>query len=138
MKASVLYRIASGLLLLFAIGHTLGFRQIDPGWGVDSAIGALKSARFAVQGFQRTYWDFYTGFGLFVTVFLLFAAVVAWQLGGLSQEVLAAMPVVTWGLGLSFVVVTFLSWRYFFVVPLAFSALITICLILAARVGGRP
>jgi len=29
----VLYRIASVLLLLFAIGHTLGFTKTDPKWG---------------------------------------------------------------------------------------------------------
>jgi hypothetical protein len=30
MKASMLYRIAAGLLLLFAIGHTARFREADP------------------------------------------------------------------------------------------------------------
>ena len=138
MKASLLYRSASVLLVLFAIGHTVGFRQIDPSWGVDSAVGAMKSARFTLQGFNRTYWDFYSGFGLFVTVFLLFAAVLAWQLGGFPKDVLAAMPVVLSALALCFVGLMFLSWRYFFVVPLAFSAAITICLVLAAWGAGRP
>ena len=35
MHASTLYRIAAVLLPLFAAGHTLGFRQSDPTWGVD-------------------------------------------------------------------------------------------------------
>src|SRR5205085_10861833 len=35
VKASLLYRIAAILLLLFAVGRTLGFRQSDPTWGVD-------------------------------------------------------------------------------------------------------
>ena len=138
MKPALLYRIASGLLVLFALGHTLGFRQVDPSWGAEGVVGALKSLRFDVQGFTRTYWDFYTGFGLFVTVFLVFAGVLAWQLGSLPQNVLRAMPVVPWTLALSFVGVTFLSWRYFFVVPIAFSAVITLCLLLAAWVAGRP
>ena len=67
MKAALLYRIASVLLILFALGHTLGFRRVDPRWGVDSIIGALRSTHFDVQGLNRTYWDFYIGFGLFVT-----------------------------------------------------------------------
>jgi hypothetical protein len=138
MKAPLLYRIASGLLVLFAIGHTVGFRQVDPRWEVDAAVGALKSTRFDVQGFTRTYWDFYTGFGLFVTVFLLFAAFLAWQLGGLPTDALRAMPGVAWALALCFVGVTFLSWRYFFAAPLALSAGTTICLILAAWVAARP
>ena len=138
MKASLLYRIASGLLILFAVGHTLGFRRVDPRWGVDSIIAALRSTRFDVQGLNRTYWDFYTGFGLFVTVLLLFAAIVTWQLGGLPKESVSVMPGITWGLAACFVIVTFLSWRYFFIVPIVFSAVITICLILAAWAAGRP
>jgi hypothetical protein len=135
MKVSLLYRIASILLILFALGHTLGFRRIDPRWGVDSIIGALRSTHFDVQGLNRTYWDFYTGFGLFVTVLLLFAAVLAWQLGSLPKESLSTMPIVTWGLAACFVAVTFLSWRYFFIVPIILSAIVTICLIFAAWAG---
>ena len=137
MKASLLYRVASVLLILFALGHTVGFRRVDPRWGIDSIIGALRSTHFDVQGLNRTYWDFYTGFGLFVTVLLVFVAVLSWQLGGLPREALLVMPVVTWGLAACFVFVTFLSWRYFFVVPMIFSGVITICLILAAWIAGR-
>jgi hypothetical protein len=138
MKTSLLYRIASVLLLLFALGHTLGFRRVDPRWGIDSTIGELRSTHFDAQGFNRTYWDFFTGFGLFVTVLLLFIAVLSWQLGGLPKESLGAMPLATWGLAICFVVVTFLSWRYFFMAPVIFSGVITICLVLAAWSAGRP
>ena len=132
MKASLLYRVGSGLLLLFAIGHTMGFRRVDPRWGVDSLISALRSTQFEVQGLRRAYWDFYVGFGLFVTVLLLFATLLTWQLGGLSQDTLKSMPLVTWGLFACFAAVTFLSWRYFFLAPVIFSAVITLCLGLAA------
>src|SRR6516225_6181356 len=138
MKASLLYRISCVLLILFALGHTLGFRRVDPRWGVDSIIGALRSTHFDVQGLNRTYWDFYTGFGLFVTVLLVFVAVLSWQLGSLSKESLLTMPLVTWSLAACFVLVTFLSWKYFFVVPMIFSGVITICFILAAWTAGRP
>jgi len=137
MKASILYRIASVLLILFAIGHTLGFRRVDPRWGVDSLINQLRSTHFNVQGFNRTYWDFFTGFGLFVTILLLFAAIVSWQMGGLPRETLSSMSLITWGLAICFVIVTFLSYQYFFIVPVIFSALVTICLLLAAWVAGK-
>src|SRR2546423_1821387 len=91
MKASIFYRIAAVLLLLFAVGHTLGFRQSDPKWGVDTLIGSMRSIHFNVQGFSRTYWDLFVGAGLFVSVFLLFAAVLAWALGGLPAETFAGM-----------------------------------------------
>ena len=45
MKASAFYRIAAILLLLFDIGHTLGFRQSDLKWGVGraSCLNAVNS-----------------------------------------------------------------------------------------------
>ena len=137
MNASLLFRIASGLLLLFAAGHTLGFRQVDPRWGIDPAIQVLKTTRFDVQGVSRTYWGFYTGFGLFMTVLLLFAAVLAWLLGGLSREVLATMSGIAWALALCFVAVTVLSWQYFFIVPVIFSGVVALCLLAAAWMVGR-
>ena len=138
MKASLLFRVASVLLILFAGGHTLGFRRVDPRWGIDSLIAQLRSTHFAVQGFSRSYWDFFTGFGLFVTILLLFAAVVSWQIGGLPREVLSTMPLITWSLAICFLLVTALSYRYFFIVPVIFSGVIAVCLILAAWIAGRP
>src|SRR6267378_1288893 len=91
MKASMFYRIAAVLLLLFDAGHTSGFPWSDPKWAVD--IGSMRSTHFYIMGFSRTYWDFYVGFGLFVSVFLLLAMVLAWQLGGLPPESLALMLV---------------------------------------------
>jgi hypothetical protein len=134
---SILYRIASVLLVLFGLGHQLGFRRVDPGWGVDSALGALKTIEFRVQGMTRTYWDFFSGFGFFVTVLLFFAAILAFQLGGLSKENLRSLRLVTWGFALSFVVITLLTWRYFFVAPLILSSLVALCLLLAAWSAAR-
>lgn len=69
MKASTLYRVAAVLLLLFAIGHTLGFRQSDPAWGVDALLAAMRSIHFDVQGFNRSYWDFFLAAGFSVGIF---------------------------------------------------------------------
>jgi hypothetical protein len=138
LKASTFYRIAAVLLLLFAVGHTLGFRQSDPKWGVDTLIGAMRSTHFDAQGFSRSYWDFFVGAGFFVGVFLLFAAILAWQLGGLPAETLALMRGTTWALALCFAALTVLSWRYLFIVPIIFSLLITACLIAAAWLSEKP
>ena len=137
MKASLLYRIASVFLLLFAIGHTLGFRQTDPEWGVGSLIDSMRSIHFDVQGFNRTYWDFFSAFGLYFSVFLLFAAVLAWQLGGLPAEPLARMRGTAWALAICFAAVTALSWRYAFTTPIVLSIIITMCLIAAAWLGTK-
>ena len=86
MRASLLYRISSILLILFAIGHTVGFLQIDSTWGVDSLVQSMKSTHFNVNGAERTYWDFFVGFGLFVTALMLLASLIAWQFGSLPLE----------------------------------------------------
>jgi hypothetical protein len=138
MKASLLYRIAAVLLLLFAVGHTLGFRQSDPAWGADTLLGLMRSVHFDVQGFSRTYWDLFTAAGLSVGVFYLFSSVLAWQLGGLPSETLAAMRVGVWAFALCFAAITVLSWMYLFALPIAFSILITACLLGAAWVSSRP
>jgi len=137
MKASILYRIAAVLLLLFAAGHTFGFRQSDPQWGVDALRASMRSIHFDVQGFNRTYWEFFVGTGLIVSVFLLFAAVLAWQLGGLPAETLARVRGMAWSFALCFAAVTFLSWRYFFILPIVFTAVITVCLLAAAWLSSK-
>lgn len=132
MKASIFYRIAAVLLLFFALGHTLGFRQSDPGWGVGAVLVGMKSIHFDVQGFHRTYWDLFLAAGFSVGVFYLFAAILAWQLGGLPAGTLTHMRAVAWAFALCFAAVTIVSWRYLFVIPIVFSAVITACLSAAA------
>ena len=137
MKASIFYRIAAVLLLLFAAGHTFGFRQNNPEWGADAVLGLMRSVHFDAQGFTRTYWDFFSAFGFFFSVFLLFAAAFAWQLAGLPAETFARVRGIAWALAICFVAVTALSWRYAFTTPIAFSTLITVCFIAAAWLSAK-
>jgi len=132
MKASMFYRIAAVLLLLFAVGHTLGFRQSDPEWGVDALVGSMRSIHFDVQGFSRTYWDLFAAAGFSVGVFYFFAAILAWQLGSLPAATLTLMRGIAWAFALCFAAITVVSWRYLFLIPIAFTIVITLCLTLAA------
>jgi hypothetical protein len=137
MRASVFYRVAAVLLLLFAAGHTLGFRQSDPTWGLDALLRSMQSIHFDVQGFNRTYWDFFVGAGFCVGVFYLFAAILAWQLGGIPAATLALMRGTAWAFALSFGAITVLSWRYLFLMPIALSLAITACLTTAAWISAK-
>lgn len=132
MKASLFYRIAAVLLLLFAVGHTLGFRQSDPAWGVEALLRSMRSIHFEVQGFHRTYWDVFTAAGFSLGVFYLFAAILAWQLAGLPAVTLAQMRATAWTFALCFAAITVVSWKYLFILPIAFSIAITFCLTTAA------
>jgi hypothetical protein len=137
MKARILYRISAVLLLLYAAGHTFGFRQNNPEWGADAVLASMRSVHFDAQGFTRTYWDFFTAFGLFFSVFLLFAAVLAWLLAGLPAETLARVRGIPWALAICFVALTALTWRYAFTTPIVFSILITVCLIAAVLLSPK-
>lgn len=132
MRASVFYRIAAILLLLFAVGHTLGFRQSGPAWGVDSLLASVRSIHFDVQGFSRSYWDLFEAAGFSVGVFYLFSAILAWQLGGLPAASLALMRGTLWAFAFCFAAITVVSWRYLFILPTVFSIVITLCLCVAA------
>ena len=97
----------------------------------------MRSVHFDAGGFTRTYWDFFSAFGLFFSVFLLFAAVVAWVLGGLPAEILMRVRSIAWALAICFVAITALDWIYAFTIPIVFSTLITVCLIAAAWLSAK-
>jgi hypothetical protein len=138
MKPTLFYRIASILLLLFAALHTFGFRQVDPQWKVDSLVASMRSTHFDIMGSSRTYWDFFVGFGLFFSIFLVFAAIVAWQLSGLPRETLAVMRGTAWALVICFAAVTILAFQHAFIAPIVFSVVILICLTVAACFSAKP
>src|SRR3984893_10547639 len=137
MKPSVFYRIAAVLLLLFGVAHTLGFRQSDPEWGLDALLGSMRSIHFVVQGFNRTYWDIFVAAGFCVGVFYLFAAILAWQLAGLPAATFALPRGTSWALALCFAAIAVVSWRYLFILPIAFSIVITLCLTAAAWLSAK-
>jgi len=132
MKASKFYRIAAVLLVLFAVGHTLGFRQSDPKWGIDALLGSMRSIHFDMQGSNRTYWDFFVAAGFSVGVFYLFAAILAWQLSSLPSATLALMRGTAWAFALCFAAISVVCWNYLFIIPIVFSMVITLCLTAAA------
>jgi hypothetical protein len=132
VKARILYRISSVLLLLFAAGHGFGFRQNVPEWHADAVLTSMRSVHFNAQGFTRTYWDFFCAFGFLFSVFLLFCAVLAWLLAALPAETLARVRGIAWSFAACFVAVTVVCWMFAFTTPLVFSVLITVCLTAAA------
>ena len=137
MKPSTFYRIAAILLLLLAVGHTLGFRQSDPAWGVDGLLASMRSIHFDMQGFNRTYWDLFLAAGFSISVFYLFSAVLAWQLGSVPAATLATMRVTAWAFALCFAAITVVLWRYLFLLPIIFTLLITLSLTAAACLSAR-
>ena len=82
MKATVFIRIAAVLVLIHAVLHTVGgvFGKIDSGPAA-VAVEAMKANQFLAFGKVRTFWDFYRGLGLGVTIFLTIESPVLWLPG---------------------------------------------------------
>ena len=137
MKPSVIYRTAAILLLLFAAGHLFSFALVDPKWGLQAMVAQMHSIRFSIGRIERTYWDFYLAGGLTAGIFYIFAAVLAWQLGSLPPESLARMRLLAWAFAVAFAAVAVVSMIHLFLIPIAFSTVIALCLAAAAWSAGR-
>jgi hypothetical protein len=86
MKAILLLRIAAVMAFLHGVLHTIGgvFGGAAPG-AQATAVAAMKTNQFDLNGLTRTYWDFFIGYGLFITVSFLVEAVVFWQLAAVAK-----------------------------------------------------
>lgn len=132
MKASLLYRIAAVALVLFAISHTIGFTQADPRPDVNALLESMRALHFDMLGTQRTYWELFLALGYQVSLFLLFAALLAWTLGGLAPETRAQMRGVTWGFAACFAGLLVVACLDLFIVPIVFAGVVTLLLAGAA------
>jgi hypothetical protein len=129
VKQSILLRIASAITLLYFAGHTLGMPW-TPSRGPEeiTLLEAMKSHRFNLMGSVRTYWDFYFGFGILISVYLLVQAVVLWQLATLAKtDAVRVRPFVA-SFFISYVANAILVWKFFFALPLVMAIAIAICL----------
>src|SRR5690348_18311180 len=109
MKASTLYRVAAVLLVLFAAGHLAGFTLSDPSWHVELLLTLMRSIHFDIGGIRRSYWDLFVAAGTIVGLCHLFAAALAWELGGLPAELLARLKVARWGFAILFAAIAVVS-----------------------------
>lgn len=82
-----LLRGAAVLLVLFAVGHTLGFLAFKaPTPEGRAVLAGMNDVRFTLGGHDYSYGGFYRGFGLDVSAYLLFTALLAWRIGGCVDE----------------------------------------------------
>jgi hypothetical protein len=87
MRAAAWFRATGVVLVLFAAGHTFGFLKFRPATSDGLAVwDAMNAVHFAFGNSLRSYGELYRGFGLFITVFYLFEAWLAWSLGAMSRR----------------------------------------------------
>lgn len=117
--------------MLFAAGHALGVTSDWSPMGETEVLDAMRTVRFDVMGVNRTYLDFYHGFGHTLTVFMLLQAIVLWQLATLAKSA----PLQARGMVASFALASLaggiIAWKFIVPIPAIFSAILTVCLVLA-------
>jgi len=137
MTATLLYRISAFVLVLFAAGHTLGFMTFKAPTPEGVAVQqSMDNVRFSLGGKSLSYGDFYRGFGLFCTAYLLFNAFLAWHLGTMARNTPQAIGALGWVFFALQVIGIALSWRYFVLPPTIFSAVLAIMTGWAAWLAG--
>ena len=86
MKAKILYRIAAVLFLLFACCTRSWISPDRSCVESDSLVASMHRFISMSRDLAGLTGTSIVGFGLFVSVFLLFAALLAWQLSRLPAE----------------------------------------------------
>jgi hypothetical protein len=125
MKGRVPFLLTAVLLVLFAAGHTYGFLAFKPTSSEGLAVlSGMRSVSFTFGHSTHTYWDFYLGFGLFVSIYLLLAAVVAWELPVVREASRACYVVLAGALSIAQLVTAAICARLFNGPPLLLSVLI--------------
>jgi hypothetical protein len=133
VKATLFLRIASVLTLVRCILHTFGgvLSSLRHGAEEVAVIDIMKSHFFDVMGSIRSYWDFFFGYGLFVTIFLLGVAGLLWQLGLFTKSNSIGIRPIVALFSMTFVATAVVAWRYFFLGPAITELLIAISLAMA-------
>ncbi len=130
MKPVIFLRVASGLTLLHAVLHTVGGVFGKPVPGVGAATEAVMRANyFQVLGVTRSYWEFYRGMGLGVTIFLTADCIVFWMLSSLAKVEAGRLRPILSVFTLAYFVFAVNSYEYFFPGPVIAEILIAACLV---------
>jgi hypothetical protein len=133
MNPTMWLRIASVLTLIHCALHTIGGVFGKPSHGAEqiAVIETMKGHSFNVMGWMRSYWDFFFGYGLFVTINLLIQGILFWQLGSFVKTSPALVRPIALLFIVNYAVMSAIAFKYFFIAPGIVEALIAVCLVAA-------
>ncbi|HET7886132.1 MAG TPA: hypothetical protein VFL62_07910 [Bradyrhizobium sp.] len=128
MTTTSLLRTASIISLFFALGHTLGgLKQWSP-MGDNEVLKAMASVRFDTMGTNRSYLDFYMGFGWSLSVALLLQSALLWQIASLARSETVRLKPIIGIFAIATLASGVIAWFYIFPVPALFAAALLIVL----------
>jgi hypothetical protein len=125
-------RLAACVTALLAVGHLLGHPWMPLANAEEQRLAdALWLHHFDVMGLDRTYRDFYEGFGWMLGVYLLAHAILFWQLAGLARVAPTHLRPLVAVLCIEYILVAALGGRFLFWIPLGMSAAIAAVLLMS-------
>ncbi|MEP6884374.1 MAG: hypothetical protein ABJC66_06470 [Gammaproteobacteria bacterium] len=95
-----------------------------------AVVDAMRNVRFSAMGSVRSYWDFYQGFGIALSGLLAVQAVLLWQLANVARDGGRYRAMLATHLA-GFLFNAVVIGAYIFVLPLAFTLAIALCLLWA-------
>ena|SRR5689334_19395978 len=131
VSTTVLLRIASVISLLFTAGHTLGGLKKWSPMGENEVLKAMATVRFETMGANRSYFDFFMGFGWSISVAMLLQTVLLWQMASMARtNALHVRPMIA-VFALATLVSGIIAWRFIFPMPAIFSGVLFLALLAA-------
>jgi hypothetical protein len=121
MTATVWLRISSIITFLFAAGHTLGGLKYWSPMGDNAVLQAMRSVRFDTMGANRSYFDFYMGFGYSLSVTQVMLAILLWQLAALARTNAPGVRPMIAVIILAVAASSVIAWQFILPVPALFS-----------------
>jgi phosphoglycerol transferase MdoB-like AlkP superfamily enzyme len=140
VKPALFLRIASVLTMIHCILHTFGGVLSSPKHGSEelAVVETMKAHTFNVMGSMRSYWDFFFGYGLGVTITLLIQSLLFWQLATMCKTNVAWTRPIVLLFFFNFVAMSAVVWRYLFIAPAITELLIAACLAAAYFTAAAP
>jgi len=133
---TTLLRIASVISFVFTAGHTLGGLQKWSPMGENEVLKAMTTIRFDTMGANRSYLDFFMGFGWSISVLMLLQTVLLWQLASFARADAARVRPMIAVFALATLATGVIAWRFIFPIPALFSSALVILLVAAYVVAG--
>lgn len=117
-------RISAVISLLFTIGHAVGGLKYWSPMGDNPVLQSMRATRFATMGTNRSYFEFFMGFGHALTVSQIVQTILLWQLAMLARsDALSVRPLIA-VIALGTLAGGIISWRFLFPIPALFCILL--------------
>lgn len=129
-----LIRVSSILVVLETVGHMTGYPWTSNNVLQETQlVRSMKAVDFLFFGERSSYWNLYSGWGLFIAVLLLTLAISLWFLSDLARLAPRQVGVITGIISTSLLACAYLSFQFFYL-PSSLLLSATFVILLAAAV----